>query len=249
MTGQVQALFRHPIKAHGRERLESAAFETGKTLRHDREWAVLHEDGSWDGENWTGCRNFSRGARVGTLMAIEARRNAVDGSLVLTHPRLPELRFHPETQAERFLRWVQPLMEGQGKKSVALVRVPDRGMTDTNFPSISINNLASLRALSEQMGQHLEPERFRGNIWIDGLERWVEHTWPERILQIGGARLRGVEVIQRCVATTVNPATGERDAETLIALRKGWGHIDFGLYAEVIEGGAVHLGDRVEVIG
>jgi hypothetical protein len=40
-----------------------------------------------------------------------------------------------------------------------------------------------------------------------------------------------------------NPETGARDVDTLMHLRDGWGHQDFGVYAEVIEGGPIVVGD------
>ena len=54
------------------------------------------------------------------------------------------------------------------------------------------------------------------------------------------------EIITRCKATTVDPDTGIEDADTLGALSAGWGHQDFGVYAEVVEGGRVAVGDRAE---
>jgi hypothetical protein len=42
-----------------------------------------------------------------------------------------------------------------------------------------------------------------------------------------------------------NPETGRRDADTLGALEEGWGHTDFGIYAEVIEGALIRTGDPV----
>jgi uncharacterized protein YcbX len=53
--------------------------------------------------------------------------------------------------------------------------------------------------------------------------------------------------ITRCKATTVNPETGQVDADTLAALREGQGHQDFGVYATVISGGRVTLGDTVTI--
>jgi hypothetical protein len=47
------------------------------------------------------------------------------------------------------------------------------------------------------------------------------------------------------VATAVDPATGMRDADTLGGLEAGWGHRDFGVYAEVVAGGRVATGDAV----
>ncbi len=51
--------------------------------------------------------------------------------------------------------------------------------------------------------------------------------------------------IDRCAATHVNPETAARDMNLLEALRRGFGHIDMGVYAEVIVGGEIATGDRI----
>ncbi len=66
-------------------------------------------------------------------------------------------------------------------------------------------------------------------------------------MQIGGAVLRIRERTDRCAATTANPDTGQRDADTLGALNT-WGHQDFSVRAEVIRGGPVAIGDSVQVL-
>jgi len=42
--------------------------------------------------------------------------------------------------------------------------------------------------------------------------------------------------------------TGQRDADTLGALRKGFGHEDFGINAIVTKTGRVALGDTAKVV-
>jgi uncharacterized protein YcbX len=86
-------------------------------------------------------------------------------------------------------------------------------------------------------------ERFRGNVWLDGLAPWAEFNLVGSDICVGGATLRIRERITRCKATTVDPETGVSDADTLGALEAGWGHQDFGVYAEVVTGGAVAVGD------
>jgi uncharacterized protein len=44
----------------------------------------------------------------------------------------------------------------------------------------------------------------------------------------------------------VNPETAERDAEPPKWLRQHFGHADLGVYAEVIEGGRIAVGDALE---
>ena len=118
-------------------------------------------------------------------------------------------------------------------------------MTDSDFPSVSILNLASLEALGARLGAPLAMERFRGNVWLDGLKPWAEFGWIGREIRIGSATFAVRERITRCKATAVNPDTGRPDADTLGGLSAGWGHQDFGVYAEVVGGGPVALGDPV----
>ena len=56
------------------------------------------------------------------------------------------------------------------------------------------------------------------------------------------------EPITRCVATHVDPETGVVDADLLGALQAGWGHKDFGVFAEVVGGGRVAVGDAAVVL-
>ena len=51
-----------------------------------------------------------------------------------------------------FINWVSPLMPEGRAASRKLVRSTQTGMTDTNFPSISIGNLASHREVEKQVG-------------------------------------------------------------------------------------------------
>ena len=98
-----------------------------------------------------------------------------------------------------------------------------RGMTDSDFPSVSILNRASLAALGERLGKPLAMERFRGNVWLDGLAPFAEFDLVGRDIRIGEATLRVRERITRCKATTVDPATGVSDADTLGALARRLG--------------------------
>jgi len=82
-------------------------------------------------------------------------------------------------------------------------------------------NTASHAAVEGFHGGPLERERWRGNIWLDGLPAWEEWHWIDHNIQIGTAVLRVHKRIARCSHTTANPVTGQRDADTLGALRGG----------------------------
>jgi uncharacterized protein YcbX len=83
---------------------------------------------------------------------------------------------------------------------------------------------------------------------LNGAEPWQELDWLDKDVQIGEAVLHVVEPIKRCKHTMANPRTGERDMDTLAALRDGWDHQDFGVYAKVIKGGKIALQDTAKVV-
>ncbi len=247
MGWRLAHIFRHPIKAHGREALTQVKLSEGRCLPFDRHWAVAHEAAHLM-PGWNACMNFTRGAKTPALQAIMAELDEATGELTLTHPLRDALHFDPDTAEGQsaFLNWVAPLMAGGRAQPARLVKA-GRGMTDTPFESVSILNLSSLRALSQRVGRDLGLDRWRANLWLDGLAPWEEFDLIGRELVIGGARLRVVERIGRCRATMVDCATGRIDVNTLDALEEGYGHTDFGVYAEVISGGAVACGDSVEL--
>lgn len=249
MTGTVAALWRHPIKGHGREALETVELTRGQTMPWDRRWAVAHELASADGSDWAPSAEFSRGSKVAALMAINARCDDATGKVTLSHPDRPDLTFDPDSEARAFLDWVRPLMPENRAQSARIVRVQDRGMTDTDYPSVSLLNLASNEVMTETMGQEISPLRWRCNIHMAGLEPWVEFDWIGKTVRIGSTELYIREPILRCLATTANPSTGLRDADTLGTLNTRFGHQDFGVYAEVTQGGTIAIDDAVTVVG
>ncbi len=243
----VQALWRHPIKAHGREALQSVTLTKGQTIPWDRRWAVAHALAKSDGRAWAPCANYSRGSKVPELMAINARCDEATGVVTLSHPERPDLSFDPDRDEAEFLQWVAPIMPPERTQSAHIHRVPGRGMTDTDYPSVSLINLASHAEVAAKLGQDISPLRWRCNIHIKGLEPWAEDGWIGKTLRLGEAELRIREPILRCMATTANPKTGVRDADTLGTLNTNWKHQNFGVYAEVIGSGDIRVGDLVEV--
>lgn len=248
MTGRLAHIWRHPIKAHGVEALETIALTAGQTMPWDRAWAVAHELSQVDGSEWVPCGNFSRGAKAPSLMAISATLDEATNAITLTHPDLPPITINPDTDSDAFLNWVRPIMPADKTASARIVRAAARGMTDSDFPSISLNNLATNRVVGEKLGADLSPLRWRGNLWFDGLEPWEEFDWEGKRVRIGTAEIDIKERITRCMATTVNPKTGLRDAATLDTLQENWGHKQFGVYGVVLTSGQIAKGDRIEVL-
>ena len=131
MTARLVAIWRHPIKAHGREALERVQLARGQTLPWDRTWAVAHEAARLKGRDWVPCANFTRGAKVPALMAITAALDEARAEVTLRHPDLSPLTFAPDTEAERFLDWIAPLMPADRAAPVSILRAAGAGFTLT----------------------------------------------------------------------------------------------------------------------
>jgi uncharacterized protein len=234
---------RHPIKGHGREDLASVSLSPGACLPWDRHWAVAHEAAKLV-PGWNKCANFARGAKAPQLMAVTAVLDEARAEVTLAHPIQGTIRFRPDDPQDlpRFLDWVAPLIPAERAAPTKIVSA-DVGMTDSPFPSVAILSDSSLADLSRHLGQPLSHDRWRGNLWIKGANPFAEFDWIGRHIRIGQSVLQIKERITRCVATMVNPTTGERDADTLGVLESTYGHQDFGVYAVVVEGGPVALGD------
>lgn len=247
MTATLAAITRYPVKAIGREALSRVVLTPGEVLPWDRAFAVAHEAAKFEGRSpgWVKKMNFLRGVSGPHLMAVTVIFDEAARSLTFRHPAQGSFTLHLDTPEEEaaFLVWLAPLWPEDSPAPTALVHTEGVPLTDVPDRWVSINSLSSLRDLGAFIGDPgFSPDRFRGNLWIDGAVPWVEFDWIGREIAIGDARLKIEVRITRCKATHANPETGQRDADTLGALERGWGHTDFGVYASVVSGGEIALG-------
>jgi len=117
--------------------------------------------------------------------------------------------------------------------------------SDVAAKVVSIINLASVSALEAAIGAPVHPLRFRGNLYVAGWPAWHEFDLLGGEITIGSARLKAVKRIQRCAATNVDPDTGLRDLAIPKTLLQSFGHSDCGIYAQVVSGGEVAVGDAL----
>ena len=245
MTARLTDIWRYAVKGIGSERLETVDMVARAPLPGDRAWAVIHE-GAADHDEWQPRRNFLVVASGPKLAAVKTQSHA-DGTLTLTHPERPDLTFDPAKSGEEVVRWAEALWPEQHSAPKRFLKSPPQGMADNGEAQVSIMNHSSLRALSQRLGAELEPLRFRGNIWLDGLAPWEEFDLVGKQFRIGTVEFQVTERIERCRATEANPVTGKRDVDPVRALSEGWDHRDFGVYATVLTGGTIATGDTVEL--
>ncbi|MFV0472750.1 MAG: MOSC domain-containing protein [Pikeienuella sp.] len=245
--GRLAAIRRHPVKGLGEESLTSVALAPGRHLPHDRAWAVAHGKSAFDpaAPAWVARRNFVVQANSPEMARIACAMDEATGAISLSHPALGALKADPATEGARIADWVAPVAAGSGPGPYILVRQPESGaLTDIADAHVSIGSLATLRALSALAGRELAPIRFRMNLWLDGFEPWAEFDWIGREIAIGGAKLTVTARVARCNAPAASPESGTRDIAVTKLLHANFGHMDFGVYAQVMKGGAVAIGDE-----
>ena len=150
--------------------------------------------------------------------------------------------------------WSEALSAHVGRP-VRLVRTEVGTAVDRTRGPVSMLSEASLEELRRRAGreERVDPRRFRMLIGIGGVGAHEEDEWIGRRVQVGEAVVELREQVARCAITTQNPATGERDFDTLREIKAYRGVrerklIDFGVYVEVAEPGRVRLGDPIELL-
>lgn len=145
--------------------------------------------------------------------------------------------------------WAEALSAFAGM-ALRLVRADD--FAQDGFP-ISICSAESVEMLRSTSGEsNIDERRFRPNIYVSGAGAHGEDEWIGGEVGIGAsAVVRVVMRDERCVMTTLDPSTGERDLNTLrliAAYRTDQPkQVNFGVYASVVTPGVVSVGDEILV--
>src|SRR5262249_3204502 len=124
---------------------------------------------------------------------------------------------------------------------------PGHSFSDVASKVVSIINLASVAAIENMIGLPVHPLRFRATVYVRGWPAWLEASLLGETLAVGGTRLRIVKRITRCAAVNVDPELAARDMEIPNMLMRRLGHNECGIYAEVVEGGEIAVGDTISV--
>jgi uncharacterized protein YcbX len=208
------------------------------------------------------------GGKNGSLMRIKATYDAPrewlaltfpDGSVVegdatiLGDPVTTSFYGRPVSGRAVMGSWAEALSSFLGRP-VLLVR-PDRPGDANDEAPVSLVSRASSEELGRRAGLTAPPDsrRFRMLVEIDGCEPHEEDTWTGRSLRIGQAVVRVAVPIPRCVVTTLGPDTGVKDFDSLKQIASYRGvtadrDINFGVYADVLQPGAIAVGDPVELV-
>lgn len=247
---RITQLCTFPVKGLGATDLAAVSLEPGGTMPADRAYAIARGSAMTPGRDvselgWKDCiqlKNCPRLASLTTEFDIEEHtltlkrqgRQVSKGNLSLPIGR---------SLIEQFLT---AYLKDELSSPPKLVTAPGETFSDARQPLLSIINLATLKDIERVARTPVDPRRLRGNIYIDDLPAWAEFDWIGQTIRAGSVALKIVARIDRCAATNVNPDTGERDMQLPKVLQSGFGHVDCGVFAQIMSAGDLSIGDRIE---
>ena len=216
----------------------------------DREFLIIEDDGK-----------LVLTSKAPELLRIEPAWDRVRNVLTLSFPDGAVVREAPEPGAPATTRmydgreipgWIIPgplgaALSGYLGRPVHLFKRAPEHIGHDDEP-VTLMSEASLQALAAEFnGTAPDSRRFRMTITITGTDAWAEHAWRGQQVTIGDAILRAIAPVPRCVVTTRNPESGSTDARILHALARlrGNNDITFGIWAEILRPGLIHVGDAV----
>lgn len=228
--GTLDAVWRYPVKSLLGERLPRADVEA-RGLVGDRAWAVVTERGKLGSGKHT--RRFER----------------VDGlaGLTATWPSGAAPRIRLPSGAEV----VAGTPDADRALSEVLTRTvtvaPEGEVRHHDDGAVHLLTRASLAWLEERLPwAGIDERRFRANLIIAGSGTGtVEDDWVGRELRVGDeVVLRVTHRVERCRMTTLAQEDLPHAAEVLRTLAREHDAC-LGVYAAVVSGGTVAVGDRI----
>lgn len=246
---RISSIYRYPMKGFSGERLAAAELSPGATLAMDRAFALENGPSGFDpaSPTWQPKIKFLCLMRNAKIAALATRYDDASGvfSVSLNGSRAAEGKLSEESGRTAIELFFQDFMGNEARGPIRFLRSPGHSFSDVAKKVVSIINLESVAALERKVGRPVHPLRFRGNLHVAGWPAWHETQLIGREIEIGGARLKVVKMIQRCAATEVNPDTAERDMDVPEQLYRLTGDDDCGIYAEVLTAGRIADGDTL----
>ncbi len=254
-AARLAAIHRYPVKGLSPEPLEAIDLEAGAYFPGDRLHAVENGPSGFDpaAPEYKQKTAFLVLMRDAKLAALRTRYEAETSTLTITQDG--ETRAVGDLSTAEGRAAIEDFLTSyMGREARGALKVltapPGHRFTDSlRAGFVSLLNLASVRDLEAKMGATLDPIRFRMNLHLDGWAAGSELDLVGRRLAVGeSVRLQILKRTERCAATSVNPQTAARDLNVVKGLMQAYGHTDCGIYAKVVTGGRIAVGDVLRVL-
>jgi uncharacterized protein YcbX len=257
MTATIQTLTHYPIKGLSGHDLADVTLQPNEGFPLDRVFGFARPDSGFDPANPVPLPKdkFHVLARDERLALLDTSYDPISETLTIKNGSKSEaFTISSEDGCAAASAYIRGYLALKETETPTLFAAHPHRFTDVSVTSaqmmnaISLVNQNSVDAFADQIGEPVDAARFRANIVFSGMDAYAELGLMGKVIQIGDAQLRVLRRTKRCSATEVNLATGERDLKVPYLLRKNLGHMDMGIYAEVINGGVIHPGDALRVV-
>ena len=249
---QIHQLWHFPVKGFGGSQMPLANLQQRGYFPNDRQFAI-----SIGSEKTAAAKNgtWFRKAHFLQLMSHEllaeysCRYDDANPRLELLYHGATCLSIDPAqpTDCQRFEDFFFTLLGSKLRGKPRLMTMKHQAYSDQSTALISIASNASIDAFADATNTKPDSRRFRVNIIIDGDTPFAEETLIGTTLRCGDALLLVKEPVGRCAAINVDPATAKRNSEDYVRFMKAhFGHSNLGIFAEVINGGIIRVGDRLQ---
>jgi uncharacterized protein YcbX len=246
---EITGIYRYPVKGLTPEQLPRVALNVGQTLPADRRYAIENGPSGFDpaAPKWMSKAHFLMLMRDEWLVGLHTQFD--DASNVLTIRRDGSVVTQGDLETAQGRGAIEAFFATSFGEKIKgppkILRGLDHSFSDVATQVVSIINLASLKAIADIVGQPVHPLRFRANLYVEGWPAWHEFDLLGKTIAIGDVRLKVVKRILRCAAINVDPETAARDLTIPQTLLRTYGNADCGVYAEVIAGGSIAIGDAI----
>ena len=255
MTATITYLARYPVKGLSPQPLERVVLDRDGYFPGDRLYAIENGPSGYDPAQPAFQPKFKYLMLMRNPRLAGFQTHYDDTSGVLTIRREDRLEAAGDLRTEEGRQAIEVFLaaefadELRGAPKVLPATHGYRFMDSAKSGFVSLLNLASVRALAAAAGRaELDPMRFRMNIVVEGLPPWGEFDLIGKDIRIGGAILHVLKATERCAAINAAPGKGVRDTDLLRTMEERLGHHDCGIYAKIVGGGAISVGDTLEEI-
>ena len=266
----VRALHRFAVKGLERDELPSVLLSANEGFPSDRRWALHFDDakpvesGEWLHKSNFLCvftatellAGFDTSFDDATATLRVWRRSAQQAGATREGDELLAARLDEEEGRAAAATFFSDAC-GRGCSVVTAGAAHQFGNSGSGLKAngdlriVHLVNENTVAALSEAWGVALHPDRFRPNLIVGGaLPAWEEFSWVGSEVKLGEATLRVISRTVRCEGINADARHGSFKADVDIP-----GLLDkhfpehgpyLGVYAQVVEGGRVCVGDAVQ---
>ena len=246
-------LWQYPIKGFGGSQTKSAQLATGDYFPDDRHFAI-----SSGGEKVAKAKSGAWFPKAHFLQLMSHETLAKYNCQYQTDRPKPLLKLYyqgklclsidpnSENGRRQFEGFIANIFGNYLRGQPRLMMRKGQAYSDQATALISIASSASIANFANATGTKPDSRRFRINMIIHADKAFAEFEMIGQTFQCGDVLLKVQEPIGRCAAINVDPETSQRsDLDYVQFMKREFGHSNLGVFARVIKGGKIKVGDQV----